>query len=104
MKGHDYPFKHFEMMHELAGRLRDTSVQLLAHSYHYETFGSWWFTFMRHGERYRVVFDGKDFVLRFEQNVGLGFKADWPVISEDPISDKTSTEIINAVLSLIVSL
>lgn len=68
MSGHDYPIEHFQLMLDVSRHLKNIEAQLLTHEYHYDTFGSWWFTFMKNGEKYQVVYDGREFELRFERN------------------------------------
>src|SRR4051812_7565170 len=68
MRAYDYPIEHFQLMEKVARYLESIEVQLLSSEYHYQSFGSWWFTFQKKGENYRVVYDGKDFELRFEDN------------------------------------
>jgi hypothetical protein len=62
----DYPIEHFLLMTEITKDLKEISVQILAHEYHYKSFGSWFFTFQNHGQKYRLIFDGKDNELRLE--------------------------------------
>jgi hypothetical protein len=41
-------------------------MQLLEHSYTYQHFGSWWFTFQNTKGVFRISFDGRDQVLSIE--------------------------------------
>jgi|GEM_PF-2462506 len=68
MRGYDYPIEYFDLMSRVALYLGSIEAQLLSSEYSYETFGSWWFAFMKKGNRYRVVYDGRDFELRFEKD------------------------------------
>ena len=89
------------MMRGIVERLPEIPVKFLAHAYSYATMGSWWFTFMRRGERFRVVLDGRDDFLRLDRNKALWPGADWEEIDQEGISNTSSEGIIEAVLTLI---
>jgi hypothetical protein len=55
-------------MEKVASYLKSIKGQLLNSKYSYQTFGSWWFTFQKRGQNFRVVYDGKEFELRFENS------------------------------------
>lgn len=88
-------------MREIAVRLKTIPVQILEHAYHYEAFGSWWFTFMSNGEKYRMVYDGKETCIRLEKNVSLSLNADWQSLSEVQCEETTSKSVIEKVLTVI---
>lgn len=56
----DYPTRHFQEMSTLCDALKGLPAQLCAHTYSYESFGSWSVTMRCGGVRLRVVFDGRD--------------------------------------------
>lgn len=101
MESHDYPIEHFELMRELATQLKSVSILILEHNYNYESFGSWWFTFMLRGERYRIVYDGKNYFLNLEQNIGRGFKAEWREVAGKELSERDANNVSSAVSSLL---
>jgi len=101
MKGQDYPIHHFELMRELAVSLKSLPVQILSHEYSYESFGSWWFEYMFKGNRFRVVFDGKDRNLRLETNLGDRMMPKWDKISTKDITENSIKEVIDEVLSIL---
>lgn len=74
MKAQDYTVAHFNLMADLAIRLSSKSVQLLEHSYNHEAFGSWWFICKSSGQQFRIVFDGKDYLLRIQISAGKHWK------------------------------
>ncbi len=103
--GHDdYSLQNIEMMADLTSCLKTVNVKMREYSYHPELFGSWWFTFTRYGERYRLIFDGKESCLRLEKNKNALFKSDWQELRENSLPDKRSDTIIDAVLSIIKAL
>jgi len=61
-----YTAEHFELMAQVASWLPGVRAELQEHTYAYFSFGSWWFTFLRAGRMYRVVYDGKESDLRLE--------------------------------------
>jgi hypothetical protein len=68
MDSHDYPVAHFELMRELAKRLKQLPAQILDHSYSYEAFGSWSVT-LRYKDRVsRFSLDGRDGAIVLEQS------------------------------------
>ena len=69
MEPQDYPIEHFRMMAEIAERLKPIPALILQSDYRYESFGSWWFTFRRSGETFRITFDGRDRYLNLEKNI-----------------------------------
>ena len=101
MEAYDYPIQHFEIMRDLAGRLKAVPVQIFEHTYRYDAFGSWWLAFMKRGERYRIVYDGKESVLRIEQNADPPFSSDWRELLDVPCEDNSVNSVIEKVLSLI---
>lgn len=101
MESHDYPLRHFELMIKLAGELKAIDAEMLEHNYNYESFGSWWFTIMLRGQRYRIVYDGKGYFLRIDQNAGEKFKEDWREMIEEPLVDRNDEQLVRQVLSLI---
>jgi hypothetical protein len=104
MESHDYQIEHFRMMAEIASRLKSSSALILEHSYSYESFGSWWFIFRRSGQKYRVVFDGRDKYLNFEGAVvsdDSKTMAEWQSIGGKQLSDTSVDSLILAVCSLI---
>jgi len=97
----EYQIRHFEMMRDIVERLPEIPVKFLAHYYSYETMGSWWFTFMLGGERFRVVLDGRDDFLRLDRNKADRLRADWEEIDQEPIAKGVDDEIIEAVIKLV---
>lgn len=55
-------------MEKVAHFLKEINAQLLTAEYHYESFGSWWFTFRKSGKSYQIVYDGRDSRLSFESD------------------------------------
>lgn len=68
MTGFDFPTDHFRLMEKVAHFLKEINAQLLTSEYHYESFGSWWFTFRKSGNTYQIVYDGRDSRLSFESD------------------------------------
>ena len=68
MRAYDNPIEHFQLIERVARYLESIEVQLLSSEYSYQTFGSWWLTFQKKGENYRMVYDGRDFELRLEND------------------------------------
>ena len=101
MESYDFPIQHFEMMHKLAARLKVESILIMEHNYNYEVFGSWWFTFNRKGERYRMIYDSRDSCFRLKQNIRHSLKYRWEEIREEACADKSETGIVDAVLLMI---
>ena len=89
------------MMRDLVERLPEIPVTFLEHQYSYSTMGSWWFTFMRTGERFRVVLDGRDDFLRLDRNKANRLRADWEEIDQEGISDASPERMLKSVLTLI---
>lgn len=84
-------------------RLNEAGVKLLEHKYAYESFGSWIIKVMFKGERYRMIYDGRDACVYLQKNMELGLKEDW---YELPVSAKAqSTEsMVEAVEYILVRL
>jgi len=105
MEATEYPIEHFELVTKIARQLKALSIQILVHEYHYESFGSWWFTFRRLGEKYRLLFDGKDSVLRLEVKTGATknqgvFLTKWEDVASEAIAIQSSPTV-DQVLALI---
>jgi hypothetical protein len=106
MESHDYPIEHFRMMAEVAAGLKSISALILEHSYSYESFGSWWFTFRRSGNRFRVVFDGREEYLSLERAViadGPRVAAEWQSIAGKPLPKASLDSLLSEVCSLVSS-
>ena len=106
MESHDYPIEHFRMMGEVAIRLKSIPALILEHSYSYESFGSWWFSFRRSGKKFRVIFDGRDKYLSLERAVvadGSEVVAEWQSIDGKRLSDGSFESLISEVCSLVSS-
>ena len=91
-------------MAEIAFRLKSISSLILEHSYSYESFGSWWFIFRRTGQKYRVVFDGRDKYLSLESAVvsdGSKTIAEWQSIGGKQLPNTNADSLILEVDSLI---
>lgn len=101
MEGYDYPTQHFGMMGDIALALQSLSVQILQHHYHYESFGSWWFSFTRFGEKCRVVYDGKDNYLRLEQNTEKESRHEWREVIEEHVNSQNRGDIVAQVIRLV---
>ena len=101
MESNVYPIQHFEMMRELATRVKAFPILILSHAYHYEAFGSWWFQFKRSGQRYRIVFDGKDQKIRLETNIGDELKAEWGEIRIVDVLERDAESTILLVCTLL---
>jgi hypothetical protein len=104
MESHDYPIEHFRMMAEVAVYLKSISALILEHSYSYESFGSWWFSFKRSEKRFRVIFDGRDNYLSLEREVvanGSVIVAEWQSIDGKPLPDASFDSLISEVCSLV---
>ena len=92
------------MMAEIANRLRSIPALILEHSYIYESFGSWWFTFKRSGKKFRVVFDGRDNFLSLDRsNVvdGSRLVAEWQSVDGKRLPDQSSDSLILEVCTLV---
>jgi hypothetical protein len=109
MNALDYPIDHFSLLFEIAKRMKGMSAQILRHEYHYESFGSWWFTFRRHGELHRLLYDGKEFMLTVEtvverqkstQNFPNAHGVFWKQISSIPIADQKKPTVEQVVTLL----
>ena len=106
MESHDYPIEHFRMMSEVAARLKSIPALILEHSYSYESFGSWWFTFGRSGKKFRLVFDGRDKYLNLEQalvNDGSKIMTEWESVYGKQLADKSFERLLSEVCSLVGS-
>ena len=79
----------------LSRKMSSIPVLILEQSYSYKDFGSWWFSYNKDGKNYRVVFDGRDNILRVDTQDGK----DW--ITEGEIQIQSETEMIKNVLTLI---
>lgn len=101
MKGQDYPVEHFRMASKIAEGLRAKDIQLLRHEYHYQAFGSWLIEYMRAGERFRIVFDGRDSQLRIDVNLGDWMEANWKEINARTVSKMDADGIGNLALLMI---
>ena len=104
MESHDYPIEHFQMMAELAVRLKSAPAHILEHSYSYESFGSWWFTFKRSGKKFRVAFDGRDKYLSLERGViadGSKIVAEWQAVDGQKLQGVEFDSLISEVCSLV---
>lgn len=78
------------MMLDISVRFNEAGVQLLEHKYAYASFGSWITRVMFKGERYRLIYDGRDGCVNLDKNEGMWPKEDW---HELPVSAKArSTE------------
>jgi len=90
-------------MLDISVRLNEAGVKLLEHKYAYESFGSWIIKVMFKGERYRMIYDGRDACVYLQKNMELGLKEDW---HELPVSAKAqSTEsMVEAVEYILVRL
>jgi len=60
MESQDYPIRHFDEMSRFTTILKALPAQVLAHSYSYESFGSWTATIRYRGTPLRLLFDGRD--------------------------------------------
>ena len=104
MEAHDYPIKHFRMMVEIATHLKSVPALILEHSYDFECFGSWWFTFKRSGKRFRVSFDGRDKFLSLTRGVvaadGSKRITEWQPMNEKQLTDVSFERLILEVCSL----
>ena len=106
MEAQDYSIEHFRIMAELASRLKSLTALILEHNYSYESFGSWWFTFRRSGQKFRVIFDGRDKYLSLErEGVADGSKtvAEWQSVGGKQLSDTGFDGLILEVCSLVGS-
>jgi hypothetical protein len=105
MKAQEYPIEHFKMMVDITNALALLPIQLLSHVYEYEVFGSWWFTCLSSGQKYRVLFDGRDGVLRIQLPNGKDWPDDWSDIRSIEIAraDLNANNILKHVLSVIKS-
>jgi len=101
MESQDFPIQHFEMMQELATCLKTVPVQILVHQYDYDAFGSWWIEFMRSGQRFRIIFDGKEQNLRLETSIGNQLKVEWQEMIVEEVPDESPEVIITRVRSLL---
>ena len=92
------------MMAEIAARLKSTPALILEHSYSYEAFGSWWFTFRRSGKMFRVVCDGRDKYLSLEQAVaadGSKVGAEWESIGGRALPNVSFDSLLSGVCVLV---
>src|SRR5687768_1637684 len=98
MESHDYPIEHFRMMAQVTARLKSLPALILEHSYSYESFGSWWFTFERSGRKFRVIFDGRDEYLSLERAAvadGAKVTAEWQSLDGKPLPDVSFDSLIS---------
>jgi len=101
---HDYRIQHFSFMTELARRLGLVPALILEHSYTYEAFGSWWFSYKRAGRRFRIVFDGRDSCLSLDEGVtGTDRKrvVEWKSLGSRQVSDSTPDSLLSEIVSLV---
>ena len=99
MESQEYPVRHFQAMAELARDLRPLPAQILEHAYHYSAFGSWWTTLQRKGIAFRIVFDGKEEVLRLER-AGTATGADhWEELGAWPAAGGEGAHAIREVVA-----
>jgi hypothetical protein len=96
MKPQEYPIAHFRLMAELAAILSGFPAQVLEHHYHDDSFGSWEIVFRFKGRKYRLVFNGKDGLLSFEEKAGTGWIEIMSVQAEKPGTDDMACLIRSA--------
>ena len=91
------------MMAEVTTRLKSIPALILEHSYSYESFGSWWFTFKRSGQKFRIVFDGRDGYLNLDRGRGVdGSKivSEWQSVDGKQLPDPSFDSLILEVCCL----
>ena len=93
MKPQDYPIEHFQLMVIIASALAGFPAQILQQHYHYESFGSWWFSFRFKGQELRVVFDGKDGNLSLQKKVA----SDWNETQSKQTREPNPTDVLNLI-------
>ncbi len=99
MKSHNYQTEHFKMMSELSDTLKS---EILEHHYHPESFGSWWFTFEKARNKFRIVFDGRDRNLSLEQKIILtDSKHEWKFIEGKHLPKLDSDYLVSEVCFLV---
>ena len=101
MKGQDPAVEHFKMACTIAENLHAMEIQLLRHEYYYESFGSWLIEYLRAGERFRIVFDGKDREIRLDANLGDWMKANWKEINALIVSNTDEDNLARLTLLMI---
>ena len=58
-----YEKRHTERLKQFA---KQNGLEVVAHQYDYESFGSWWFSFIKAQKEYCVTFDGRDYRLELK--------------------------------------
>ena len=65
--GNEFQLNYYQLMAKIVSNLSSLQAILQEQTYNHEAFGSWWFMFTKQGQKYRVVFDGRDRFLRIEE-------------------------------------
>jgi hypothetical protein len=95
----EYPGRHFQLMAQLTADLATISVQVLAHGYDFNAFGSWWTTVRRGGDLFCVVFDGKERAVRLERSVTSGRAGGWEELCSWPTGDEDAAHMFPEVVA-----
>jgi hypothetical protein len=105
MAPNTYPVSHFQLMSAIAAQLAIRSIQLLEHSYTYQHFDSWWFTFRNSKGTFRISFDGRDRFLSLEageESPDRLWITSWKYQSseqlKDPLNSEATIEIVNSLV------
>lgn len=91
MEPQDYPIAHFAAMTAIAKALKPLPAQILAHGYDYSSFGSWWLVIHSRGIRFRVVFDGREQMLRIERSASRNEPFSWDTVVSERQVDRGVT-------------
>ena len=62
----EYQIEHMRFMSQVAERLSQLRLEFRSSTYDYATMGSWYFTFRKAGSDYRVVYEGRDYLLSLQ--------------------------------------
>ena len=96
--GNEFQQVFFEMMATLTTKLSTIPVEIIEQSYNDQAFGSWWFIYKKGGSKYRIVFDGRDRILRIESQKWT----DWKTNKE--VRNESNDTLISNIVYLIQSL
>ncbi len=100
-----YPLSHFRLMSAIAAQLAIKSIQMLEHSYDYQYFGSWWFSFQNAAGIFRVGYEGREnllLLLAGNEPVDRLLITKWEVKISEKVTDRSNSgAMAEQVLSLV---
>jgi hypothetical protein len=74
--------RHLAEQADLAGALTAVPAEIVEHHYSETDFGSWWTLIRCRGQRFRLVFDGRDRAYRLEHDSNSEFGTTWNALWE----------------------